>query len=137
MSPEPVLVRRVVAPGLGEPPGATWSNCLLIGREATLSGVTARGGGASDAEGQARLIFARIEAMLAAAGGGLRNVYKLVIYVTDIAFKDGVNAARAAHFRAVYPASTFVVVRGLAFDDLLVEVDVMANLDVDMWAVAA
>ena len=99
-----------------------------------MSGVTARGAQANGAGEQAREIFARMERMLQAAGGGLRNIYKLVIYVTDIAFKDDVNAARATAFRRLYPASTLVAVNGFAFPELLVEIDAFANLDVDMWA---
>ena len=100
-----------------------------------MSGVTARGAQAHGAREQAREIFARVERMLEAAGGGLRNVYKLVIYVTDIAFKDDINTARAETFRRHFPASTLVAVNGFAFPELLVEIDAFANLDVDMWAV--
>jgi 2-iminobutanoate/2-iminopropanoate deaminase len=136
MSPERKEVRRIVAAGLTEPSGATWSNCLLVGREVVMSGVTSRGALASTAAQQARVIFSRIEAMLQSAGGGLRNVYKLVIYVTDMAFKDDVNTARGAAFRAFYPASTFIAVTGFAFADSLVEIDAFANLDADLQAAA-
>ena len=133
----PVAVRHVVTPGLVEPPGASWTNCLIIGQEVILSGVAARGGdgspvGGADAGLQAKTIFERIDAQVKTAGGGLGNVYKLVIYVTDIAFKDDVNAARAAAFRPLYPASTFVAVNGFAFPGLLVEVDAFANLAVNL-----
>lgn len=145
MSPDlarpPVAVRRIAAPGLMEPPGATWSNALVIGDDVVVSGVTARGAdgapiGGDDAGAQARAIFARLEALMKAAGGGLQNVVKLVIYVTDAAFKDAVNAARAAFFRPLYPASTFIVVSGFAFAGLLVEVDAFARLDADLHAAA-
>jgi 2-iminobutanoate/2-iminopropanoate deaminase len=136
MSPEPKQVRRVIAAGLTEPPGATWSNCLLVGREVVMSGVTSRGAVAESAAQQTRVIFSRIEAMLQSAGGGLRNVYKLVIYVTDMGLKEDVNQARANAFRAYFPASTFIAVNGFAFPDSLVEVDVFANLDVDLQAAA-
>lgn len=140
MSPKASInVRRIAIPGMLEPPGATWSNCLVVGREVVMSGVTARGAdgraiGGDDAALQARAIFERLGAILADAGGGMRNIYKLVIYVTDAAFKDDVNAARAAAFERVFPASTFVVVSGFAFPGLHVEIDACANLDVDLHA---
>lgn len=120
-----------------EPPGASWSNGLVIGREIVLSGVTARAsdgkaiGGAS-MEAQTRACFDKVVAQVKAAGGHPGNIYRLVIYVTDIARKDEVNAARKAAFAATYPVSTLVEVSGLVFPDLLVEVDAFANLDVSL-----
>ncbi len=136
MSPEAMAVRAVRAEGLSEPPGATWSSGLLLGREIVLSGVTAGAGCGGDAQAQAGVIFQRLEAMLAAAGGGLRNIYKLVTYVTDRADKDKVNAARAAALRPLFPASTLLVVSGFAHPDVRVEIDAYANLDADLWAAA-
>jgi 2-iminobutanoate/2-iminopropanoate deaminase len=103
-----------------------------------MSGVTARGFGGKPAGGdnmkaQSLAIFDRIAALTMAAGGGLQCVYKLVIYVSDMSRKDEVNAARAETFRAAWPCSTLVEVKGFAFEGLLVEVDAFANLDVDMY----
>jgi 2-iminobutanoate/2-iminopropanoate deaminase len=116
-------------------PQITWSPSLKVGNEIVLSGVTARGrdgteGGAS-MEGQTLAVLGRIAALVEAAGGGVHNIYKLVIYVTDIALKDEVNRARAAFFKGVFPCSTLVEVKGLVFPDLLVEIDTFANLTVD------
>lgn len=110
---------------------------MVIGQEVVMSGVTARGDngapiGGANAGLQAKAIFNRIAAQLNAAGGDLCNVYKLVIYVTDMRFKDEVNAVRAAAFQPLYPASTFVAVNGFAFPDLLVEIDAFANLAVNL-----
>jgi 2-iminobutanoate/2-iminopropanoate deaminase len=133
----PVSVRRVATPGLIEPPGASWTNCMVIGQEVVLSGVTARGSdgtpiGGANAGLQTKAIFNRIAAQLNAAGGDLCNVYKLVIYVTDMRFKDEVNAVRAAAFQPLYPASTFIAVNRFTFPDLLVEIDAFANLAVNL-----
>ncbi len=130
-------VRQIDVPGVGSPPNATWSNCLVVGREIVMSGVTARGAdqrpiGADSMKGQTLACLERIKAYLAAAGGTLGNVYKLVIYVTDITRKDEVNAARAEVFRQIFPCSTLVEVTALAFPDLVVEIDAFANLDVDL-----
>lgn len=138
----PASVRAVSAPGLDAPKSATWSNCLVVGREVVMSGVTARGTdgapiGGSSMKAQTAACFDRIAAYLGAAGGHLGNVYKLVIYVTDMARKDEVNAARAEAFRPLYPCSTLVEVKGFAFPGLIVEVDAFANLDADLTASAS
>jgi enamine deaminase RidA (YjgF/YER057c/UK114 family) len=119
-------------------PAVTWSPALKVGSEIVLSGVTARGkhgteGGAS-MEQQTLAVLGRIAGLVEDAGGGVQNIYKLVIYITDIARKDEVNKARAAFFRGVFPCSTLVEVKGLVFPDLLVEIDAFANLTVDRHA---
>ena len=138
--PEP-FARRIRAPSAPEAPGATWSNALLIGDEIAISGVTARGAdgrpmGGDSMRDQTLAIFERIDALVTAAGGGRGSIYKLVIYVTDIARKDEVNAARRAFFSPAFPCSTLVEVKGLVFPDLLVEVDAFANRRVDLHAPA-
>lgn len=116
----------------------TWSNALKVGNEIVLSGVTARGKdgtqGGDSMERQTLAILRRIAELVEAAGGSVQNIYKLVIYVTDIARKGEVNAARAAFFEGVYPCSTLVEVKGLVFPDLLVEIDAFANFSVDRHA---
>lgn len=131
--------RTIFAPGLAAPPNATWSNGLVIGDEVVLSGVTARGAdgrpvGGDSVKEQMLAILECIKQLLEAAGGSERNIYKLVIYLTDMARKDEVNAARAAFFRPTYPCSTLVGASALVYPDLLVEVDAFANLQLDLQA---
>lgn len=133
------LVRKIAAPGRAEPPNATWSNGLVIGDEVVLSGITARGAdgkaiGGDSMEKQTLAVLDRIRHLVEASGGGVHNIYKLVVYVTDIARRDEINTARAAFFKPTYPCSTLVEVSGLVFPDLLVEVDAFANLNVDLRA---
>lgn len=138
----PDTVVKIAVPGIAEPHGASWSNCLRIGNEIAVSGITARGAdgqpeGGDSMGGQTRAIFARLARMLEAAGGSLHNVYKLVIYVTDMSRKDEVNAERKAAFDALYPCSTLVEVNAFAFPGLLVEIDAFANIAIDMRAAAS
>ena len=119
-------------------PAITWSPAMKVGNEIVLSGVTARGkngteGGAS-MERQTLAVLRRIVELVESHGGGVQNVYKLVIYVTDIALKDEVNKVRAAFFKGAFPCSTLVEVKGLVFPDLLVEIDAFANTTVDRHA---
>jgi 2-iminobutanoate/2-iminopropanoate deaminase len=134
-------VGKIATPEVPEPPGASWSNCLRIGRELVFSGITAQGPdgptGGDNMAAQTAACFDKLFAQLRAAGGHPGNVYKLVIYVTDISRKDEVNAARKAAFRPTYPASTLVGVSGFVFPGLLVEIDAWANLDIDLTEGAA
>lgn len=128
-------VRRVVADRVAELPGATWSNCLVVGKEVALSGMTAHPASRIrqlDAHQQTLEVLEKIRALLEAAGGGLHNVYKLVIYVTDMADKDAVGRARREVFQGSYPCSTLVGVSGLVFPELKVEIDAFARLDIDL-----
>lgn len=131
--------RKIAGPGITEPPHATWSNGLVLGDEVVLSGITARGAdgkaiGGNSVQAQTTAILDRIEQLLQAAGGGRQNIYKLVIYLTDMGRKDEVNAARAAFFKPAYPCSTLLGVNALVFPDLLVEIDVYARLSLDLNA---
>jgi 2-iminobutanoate/2-iminopropanoate deaminase len=126
------LVPRLL--GANQLPGATWSSGLVIGDDVVLSGITAPG---ETLHAQTVAVFARMADLLAEAGGSLRNVTKLVIYVTDMAGKAEINRARAACFGPLFPCSTLLQVGGFAFPHLQVEIDAWANLAVDMHAAAA
>lgn len=130
-------VRRIVAPEVPALATATWSNALLIGPELVMSGMTAhpQTRQASEPLGayeQTLVVLRKLLAHVEAAGGGVHNLYKLVIYVTDIADKDEVGRARRDFFQAPYPCSTLVEVKGLVFPELKVEIDAWARLDVDL-----
>ncbi len=124
---------------------ATWSNALRIGDELVLSGQTAHpatriaaeSGSPLDAYAQTLVVLRKLRALLEAAGGGVHNLVKLVVYVTDIADKEAVGRARRDFFAAVqpgapYPASTLVGVGALVFPELKVEIDAVARLDADL-----
>lgn len=129
-------LRHIICPELPEPPHASWSNVLRIGREVHVSGVHAHPHTREktlDAYTQANIIFDRLQSLLASAGGGLHNIYKLVIYVKSPEFKEGVNQVRTERLGpCIYPCSTLVVVSGFAFPDIDVEIDAWSNLDEDL-----
>lgn len=130
-------VKRVVVPDAPESPDATWSNCLVLGNEVMMSGVTAHpavdaAGAALSTEEQGRRILERIGASMRAAGGTLGNVYKLVVYLTDVADKDAVSRLRAEFFGPTFPCSTLVQVSALAFPGLTIEIDAFGRLDCDV-----
>ena len=109
--------KRVQHPDVPEPPAETWSNCLVIGDQILVAGMTARNGTqvlADDEYGQARAIFEKIEKLVSAAGASMADVVKVVIYVTDISRREEVWRARREFFSGDFPVSTLVEVSALA-----------------------
>jgi len=140
-TPAAMPVRRVACEAVPDMPHATWSNVLVIGQEVVLSGQTAhpatrdaaQAGAPLGAYEQTLVVLRKMQALLETAGGGVHNIVKLVVYVTDIADKDEVGRARREFFaRPPYPASTLVAVQALVFPELRVEIDAFARLDVDL-----
>lgn len=142
-----IPVRRVTCKAVPDLPHATWSNALVVGQEVVLSGQTAhpatrdaaQAGQPLGAYEQTLVVLRKVQALLEAAGGGIHNIVKLVVYVTDIADKDEVGRARRDFFaplpespRSPFPASTLVAVHALVFPELRVEIDAFARLDVDL-----
>jgi len=85
--------------------------------------------GGSDVAAQSEQVFANLRTVVAACGGSLDDVVKITIYVTDAAYRPAVAAARQRHFKeGQYPASTYLVVAGLAVPQLLVEIEAVAMI---------
>jgi 2-iminobutanoate/2-iminopropanoate deaminase len=121
-------IRRVTAPSVGEPPEGTWSNCLVVGNQVFIAGMTARNqdfetvGEAGPYE-QARMVFAKIKHLMEAAGGSMDDIVKLNIYVTDISRREEVWRARREFFTGDFPVSTLVEVSALALPEMEVEIE--------------
>ena len=124
---------RVVSDRVGEPPAGTWSNCLVVGNQVFIAGMTARGDDFDSVlhDGvyqQAKVIFGKIAALMEAAGGTMADVVKVNIFVTDIARREEVWRARREFFTGDFPVSTLVEVSALALPQMLVEVEAVAIL---------
>jgi 2-iminobutanoate/2-iminopropanoate deaminase len=124
--------RRISHPLVPEPPPHTWSNCLVVGNQVFIAGMTSRTGtevvGGTSMYEQARAIFAKIKHLMEAAGGQMDDIVKVVIYVTDMKRREEVWKARREVFSGDFPVSTLVEVRALAAPEILVEVDAMGLL---------
>ncbi len=128
-------VRHVKTDKVGELADATWSNCLVIGNEIVMSGVTAHPASCHSVLNtyeQTLVVLRKLRDLVEAAGGTQENIYKLVIYVKNIADKNQVGRARRDFFKMVYPCSTLVEVSGLVFPELTVEIDAFARLDINL-----
>jgi len=102
---------------------------FMQGQVGTLDDGTLVGEG--DPGLQADQACRNIERWMAEAGGSLKDVCKLTVYVTDVTYRPAVYAAINRWFEGVHHCSTGVVVNGLADPSLLVEIDAMAVIDAD------
>ncbi len=75
---------------------------------------------------QAQLCFDNIAAILAEAGLGLADIVRINAYVTAREHLAAYMEVRNALFAAPYPASTLMIVSGLARPEFLVEIEAIA-----------
>ncbi|MDV5373162.1 RidA family protein [Enterobacter hormaechei] len=125
-----------------EPASANWSNALQVGNEIILSGMTAHPFTERAAQElrplnvyeQTIIVLNKCKALVEAAGGNIGNIYRLRIYVINIADKDEVGRARLDFFsgQSVFPTSTLVAIKQLVFPELSVEIEASARLDINL-----
>lgn len=83
--------------------------------------------GSGDIQLQLDQTWRNIRGVLSSMGLAMSDVIKLVTYTTDPRFKNEITAAKMVQFSdSPPPASTFLVVSGLADPELLVEIEVIA-----------
>ncbi len=87
---------------------------------------TAESVGIGDAAAQAEQAMSNIARLLEEAGSRLEEVCKIVIYLTDIRYREPVYRVVGTWLKGVYPVSTGLVVEGLARPEWLVEIDATA-----------
>jgi enamine deaminase RidA (YjgF/YER057c/UK114 family) len=85
--------------------------------------------GIGDPAEQTRIALDNISQMMQLAGGTLDDVVKIIVYVTDRAFRPAVYGEINKAFAGVKPASTGIVVAGLAMPELLMEIDAWGIID--------
>jgi enamine deaminase RidA (YjgF/YER057c/UK114 family) len=82
--------------------------------------------GIGDAGAQAEQAMSNIARLLEEAGSRLEEVCKIVIYLTDIRYREPVYRVVGKWLKGVYPVSTGLVVEALARPEWLVEIDATA-----------
>ena len=105
--------------------GYRLGNVLVLSGQASIS-EQGEIVGAGDFDTQAAQTFANIERVLGLAGAGLEDIFKVTIYLTDMANFPKIMELRQRHFTPPYPADTIVEVRSLALPELMIEIEVMA-----------
>lgn len=89
-------------------------------------GIAADGTIPADCEGQTRLAFENIAAVLAEAGMGFGDVVKLTTYVTGREHLAAYMKVRNELFPEPFPASTLIIVSGFARPEFVVEIEAIA-----------
>jgi len=85
--------------------------------------------GRGDPGVQAEQACRNIKQLMEEAGGSIKDVCKLTVFVTDVSYRPAVYAMIDKYLEGVHHCSTGVVVQGLALPDLLVEIDAFAVID--------
>ena len=82
--------------------------------------------GIGDPAAQTEQAMANVKQLLEEAGAELRDVVKIVIYITDRDYREPVYRVVGRWLKGVYPVSTGIIVSGLAKQEWLMEIDVTA-----------
>ena len=125
-------IRTLRAPGLMEPI-SHFSDAVIAGRTLYVSGLVATNEageviGAGDVVEQTRQIFRNLKSILDAAGAKPADVAKVTIFMRDVAQRPLINPIRQEFFGTHRPASTLVEISRLVRDDLLLEIEAVAQL---------
>jgi enamine deaminase RidA (YjgF/YER057c/UK114 family) len=127
------MTRFVNPPGVR--PTAAYSHAIVrAGTPVFLTGQVAwdeegKIVGEGDIEAQVAQVWLNIERIVTSIGAGFDDIVKLTTYAVDLSFREAIGRERARHFApGRFPASTFLVVSGLADRELLVEIEVTVVL---------
>ncbi|MGM4917428.1 RidA family protein [Tardiphaga sp. 215_C5_N2_1] len=84
--------------------------------------------GIGDATAQTENAMTCAKVLLEEAGSKLEDVVKIVIYITDRAYREPVYRVVGKWLKGVYPVSTGIIVQGLAKPEYLMEIDIIAEI---------
>jgi enamine deaminase RidA (YjgF/YER057c/UK114 family) len=125
------MLSRITPAGM-HPPAAHYSHATAVPPNARWLylagqvGVAPDGTIPDDAAAQAELCFANIEAVLRAAGMAPDDLVRLTTYLTDVRDRGAYSAVRERFVGSPPPASTLVVVAGLANPRYRIEIEAVA-----------
>ena len=79
-----------------------------------------------DPRAQARKSLENIKMLLEEAGSEMAHICRIVVYLTDIRYREAVYLEMGEWFKGVHPCSTGLVVPALARPEWVVEIEVTA-----------
>jgi len=129
-------MKKIILPKKLSRPRGNYSHGVLVtpGQLLFIAGQTAVDSngnvvGIGDALIQAQKVYENISTILSEAGMSFSDIVKLTTFVTDVSFREKVNEVRSQYIKKDFPASTLVVVKGLAREEFLVEVEAIACIE--------
>jgi enamine deaminase RidA (YjgF/YER057c/UK114 family) len=122
-------------------PGATMDNdfCQVVraGNMVFVRGQvgqdldTAEPVGVGDPTAQTEQAMSNVTTLLEEAGSSLDHICKIVVYLTDRAYREEVYAVIGKRLKGIFPVSTGVIIDGLARPEWVMEIDVTAVIPED------
>lgn len=109
----------------------TYTHAVRKGHTIHISGQVAKDVdgtlvGPGDIAAQSEQVFKNLKLVTESAGATLRDIVKITIYTTNLAYRPAIADVRAKYFDPEYPASTFLVITSLAEPGFLLEVEAVA-----------
>jgi 2-iminobutanoate/2-iminopropanoate deaminase len=113
-----------------EPPFGAFCHAVRTGEWLFVSGLTARDSQAQQGDilAQTESVLERLKRVLETEGGGLRDVVRVTVYVTEMDRLMDIHKIRHRYFGDALPASTLVQVAALVRPELKIEVEAIARL---------
>lgn len=112
-----------------------YSRAVRVGNIIEVSGTTAMDGtklvGRGDLYAQTRFILKKIEKALLETEATLEDIVRTRMYVTDIKNWEEAGRAHGEIFKNIKPVSTMVEVSRLINEDLLIEIEATAILEIN------
>src|SRR5215218_10000890 len=82
--------------------------------------------GVADVTAQTERAMANIAMLLEESGSALEDIVKIVVYLTDVRYREPVYQVIRRWLKGVFPVSTGIVVSALARPEWVVEIDATA-----------
>jgi len=82
-----------------------------------------------DFDAQCRQCFRNLEKTLAQAGGTLRDIVTMTVFLTDVRQTTRMTEIRTEIFGDNFPASAAITVTGFATPEMMIEIQAVAVLD--------
>jgi enamine deaminase RidA (YjgF/YER057c/UK114 family) len=79
-----------------------------------------------DAAAQTAKTMANIKLLMEEAGGSLDHVCRIVVYLTDVRYREAVYREMGKWMKGVFPCSTGLVITALARPEWIVEIEATA-----------
>ncbi len=85
--------------------------------------------GEGDMRLQTETVLEHVKTVVEEAGGGMEDVVKVTVFITDMGLYDEIHEVRRRYFEEPYPASSMVEVSALIDPRLLIEIEAVAVIE--------